>query len=82
MLLSKPLPDWLEARVAELAAELDLRVKVMSSHVSVCLSVCLSHFYCLSVSESLYICAFVLLCQFFFYLAVLASTEPERGRMS
>ena len=38
-MLSKPLPDWLEARVADMAAELDLRVKVLNTSVS--LSLCL-----------------------------------------
>ena len=31
LVLSKPLPDWLEARVADMANELDLRVKVLST---------------------------------------------------
>jgi len=30
LILSKPLPDWLETRVADMAVELDLRVKVTS----------------------------------------------------
>jgi len=31
LVLTKPLPDWLEARVADMANELDLRVKVLST---------------------------------------------------
>jgi len=47
LLLSKPLPDWLEARLADMAAELDLPLKVCDISVSQSFSVCF--FVCLSV---------------------------------
>ena len=37
LVLSKPLPDWLEARVTDMATELDLRVKVIALSVFVLL---------------------------------------------
>jgi len=53
LVMSKPLPDWLETRVNDMVTELNLRVKVVSSSQDPCPCVCLHILLYLSVSVSL-----------------------------